>query len=56
MSRFNLKWDRRTLFNILKVPFIILIRVPVILSIWGMEWVIDWSEIIEDKLPAWKTR
>jgi len=52
----NLKWDLRTLRNILIFPIILFVSVPVILVLWGMEWVIDRSEIIEDKLPAWKSK
>ena len=53
---FNFKWDKRTLYNVLKFPFIITLRVPFVLLLWFAEWVVDWSEIIADKLPTWETR
>jgi hypothetical protein len=49
---FNMKWDKRTAWNIVKFPFIIL-GIPVTLFFWGIEWVSDWSEIVTDKLPKW---
>jgi hypothetical protein len=53
---FDLKWDRRTLFNILKFPLIILIRVPVVLFFRGIAYIDDYSEVVIDKLPAWVPR
>jgi len=50
---FNFKWDKRTLLNILRLPFIICINIPVVLIIWGIEWLNDWSDIVYDKLPKW---
>lgn len=52
----NLKWDYRTLRNILMLPVILFIRVPVLLFFWGIEWINDWSEVVNDILPAWKSR
>ena len=51
----NFRYDKRTLYNILKFPLIIFVRVPVTLFFWGIEWINDWSEVIHDKLPGWKT-
>jgi hypothetical protein len=52
----NLKWDKRTLYNVLKFPFIVFVRIPIVLFFWGIEWINDWSEVITDKLPAWQIR
>lgn len=53
---FNFKWDKRTAFNILKTPFIILIRIPiVILVLWPAEFIYNWSDIIDNNLPLWKS-
>jgi len=45
--------DRRTAFNILKIPAIICLRIPVCLFFWFITWLNDWSEVINDKLPGW---
>jgi len=50
---FNLKLDKRTAWNIAKIPFIICIRTPVVLFFIGVAWVYGWSDTIYDKLPGW---
>ncbi len=50
---YNLRWDRRTLYNVLKLPFIISIRVPVVLILMLAQYIEDWSDIIQDYLPGW---
>jgi hypothetical protein len=53
---FNFKWDKRTAFNIFKFPFIIVIRIPtVILVLRPAEFIYNWSDIIYNNLPSWKT-
>jgi len=53
LKMFNFKLDRRTAFNILKIPAIICLRIPVCLFFWFITWLNDWSEVINDKLPGW---
>lgn len=52
----NFKWDKRTLYNVLKFPFIITLRVPIVLFLWFAGYVESKSNVISDKLPAWETR
>lgn len=52
---FNFKWDKRTMFNILKAPFIILIRTPIVLVLWTAELIYNWSDVIYDNLPGWNS-
>lgn len=50
---FNFRWDRRTAWNLCKMPFIIGLRTPVMLFFLAIEWINDFSEIAQDKLPGW---
>lgn len=50
---FNFKFDKRTLFNILKIPAILFIRIPIATFFMLIEYIYDWSDIINDKLPGW---
>ena len=53
---FNFKWDKRTLHNILKFPFIICIRVPFVLIYWAVEWLHDNMEYWSDYMPGWESK
>lgn len=55
LELFNFKWDKRTARNIVMLPLIIL-RIPIILFFWGIEWINDWSEWVADTWPAWKSK
>ena len=52
-KQFNFKFDKRTAKNIAVTPFIIFIRVPIVLLYWGMEWSVKHLEVIAGKLPGW---
>lgn len=49
----NIRWDRRTACNMLKLPLIICIRVPVVLILMLAQYIEYWSDIIQDYLPGW---
>lgn len=51
---FNFRRDKRTFCNFVKMPLIILITVPVASILIALDWFMDWSEIINDKLPRWE--
>jgi hypothetical protein len=55
-QKLNFKWDKRTLYNVLKFPFIISIRTPIVLFFCGIEWLNDNAYRLTDKLPVWKIR
>lgn len=50
---FNFRWDRRTAYNVLKLPFIICIRFPVVLIMLLAQYIEDYSDIIDHYLPGW---
>jgi hypothetical protein len=52
----NILRDRRTVLNFVKLPFIICIRIPVVLIILLAQYIGDNSEVIDDFLPGWKTK
>jgi hypothetical protein len=55
-QKLNFKLDKRTLYNVIKFPFIIFVRTPIVLFFRGIEWLNDKSWKITDKLPGWETR
>lgn len=50
----NFKLDKRTLFNCIKFPFVICIRVPIVSLYLFLDYLADIGFI--DKLPAWDSR
>lgn len=53
---YNIRWDRRTLYNVLKLPFIISIRVPVITLVILAQYIEDNGDVIEKYLPGWDSK
>lgn len=53
LELFNFRWDRRTAYNVLKLPAIICIRLPVVLIMLLAQYIEDWSEVIDHYLPGW---
>lgn len=53
LELFNFRWDRRTAYNVLKLPFIICVRVPVVLILLLAQYIEDHSDILQDYLPGW---
>ena len=51
----NIKKDKRTFRNIVLLPFTIFIRIPLVLLFWIIEWMAEWSDIVYDKLPGWRS-
>jgi hypothetical protein len=54
LKMFNFKWDMRTARNIAVFPISILIRAPLVICYWGIEWLHDNMGYWVDKLPGWK--
>ena len=52
---FNFKWDKRTARNIILLPILVL-RIPVVWFLWGIEWINDRADWIGDTWPAWKSK
>lgn len=56
LKLFNFKWDMRTLCNILKFPFIITIRPLFLLFCIMVDFVYDNMDVLDEYIPAWKSR
>lgn len=53
LKMLNFRCDRRTLFNVLKFPVIVCVRVPVGLFFRGIEWIDSYSDLVMEYMPGW---
>lgn len=56
LKLFNFKWDMRTLYNILKFPFIITIRPLFFLFFIVVDFAHNNMDEWDEYIPAWKSR
>lgn len=49
----NLKWDKRTAWNICKVLFIVMLRIFIVFFFWNVYWLNERSGTVLDNLSGW---
>ena len=52
----NVRRDKRTVLNFLKMPLILGLRIPIGLFLLLVIWIEERSDIIMDYLPGWDSR